>query len=68
MASILEKAGCDHVKAVGETNFRMAIDDIKAPLKTILNAAKRFCLDLWDKGGRQLAALEAEEYTTKVRL
>jgi hypothetical protein len=32
-----------------------------------MNVAKRF-FKLWNKGGRQLAALEAEEYTIKVRL
>jgi hypothetical protein len=28
---------------------------------------KRFFFELWDKGGGQLATLEAEEYTRKVR-
>jgi hypothetical protein len=46
----------------------MAIDDIKAPSKNVLNAAKRFFFELWNKGGQQLAALEVEEYTRKVHL
>jgi hypothetical protein len=51
MASVLEKAGCDHVKVVGEAGFDMAIDDIKAPSKNIPIAAKRFFFELWKKGG-----------------
>jgi hypothetical protein len=66
MASILEKAGCDHAKVVGEASIGMTVDDIKAPSKNVLSIAKRFFFDLCNKGGRQLAALEAEEYTMKV--
>jgi hypothetical protein len=65
MTSMLEKAGCEHV-TIGETNFGIAVEDIKAPLKNVLGEAKRFFFELWDKGGRQLAALEAEAYTRKV--
>jgi hypothetical protein len=68
MASVLEKAGCDHAKIVGEVSFGISVDDIKTPWKHVLNAAKRLFFELWNKGGRQLAALEAEEYTRKVRL
>jgi hypothetical protein len=51
MASVLEKAGCDHVKVVGEAGFDMAVDDIKAPSKNIPITAKRFFFELWKKGG-----------------
>jgi hypothetical protein len=68
MASVLEKAGCDHVKTVIEISFDMAFDDIKAPLKNVLNATRRFFFELWNKGGRHLAARETEEYTRKVCL
>jgi hypothetical protein len=57
---VLEKARCDLVKAVGEASFSMAVDDIKAPSKNVLNPAKRFFSELWDKGGQQLSVLEAE--------
>jgi hypothetical protein len=33
MSSLLEKTGCDHVKAIREATFNMAVDDIKAPSK-----------------------------------
>jgi hypothetical protein len=68
MAFVLEKVGCKHVKAIGKTNFDMGVEDIKDPSKSALGAAKRFFFELWDKGGRQLATLEAEEYTRKVCL
>jgi hypothetical protein len=68
IASVLKKAGCEHVKAERETDFGMVIEDIKAPSKSILGVAKIFFFELWDKGGRQLYALEAEAYTRKVYL
>jgi hypothetical protein len=46
----------------------MAVEDIKTPSKNVLSAPKKFFFELWDKGGRQLAALETEEYTRKVRI
>jgi hypothetical protein len=52
MASVLEKARCDHVKVFGEASFGMAVDDIKAPSKNVLNVAKRFFFELWNKGGQ----------------
>jgi hypothetical protein len=68
MTSVLEKAGCDHAKIVGEAGFGISVDDIKNPSKNVLKATKRFFFELWKKGGRQLAALEVEEYTRKVCL
>lgn len=63
MASVIEKASCDHVKAIEEPDFGMAVEDIKAPSKSATN---KFFFKLWNKGGRQLAAFEAKEYTRKV--
>lgn len=67
MASVLEKYGCDHVKAIGEAGFGIAVEDIKVPSKNVLSATNKFFFELWNKGGYQLAALEAEEYTRNVR-
>jgi hypothetical protein len=66
MASEVEKASCDHVKDVGGTSFSMTVEDIKGPSKSVLGAVKRFFFELWNKGGQQLATLEAKEYTKKV--
>lgn len=52
MSSVLQKDGCEHIKTIGEIDFVMAIEDIKAPLKSMLSAAKRFFFELWDKGGQ----------------
>lgn len=66
MASVLEKAGCSHVKDIGQAGFGMTVEDIKGPSKSVVSATKRFFFELWNKGGRQLAASKAEEYTRKV--
>jgi hypothetical protein len=66
MALVLEKSGCEHVKTIVETTFGIVVEDIKAPSKSVLGAAKRFFFELCDKGDRQLAALDAEAYMKKV--
>jgi hypothetical protein len=65
MASVLEKAGCEHAKIVGEAGFDMSIDDSKTPSKNVLDIVKRFFSKLWNKGGQELAASEAKEQTRK---
>jgi hypothetical protein len=40
----LEKAGCDHAKAVTQPDFAFSADDIKKPLA-----------EVWQKGGREIA-------------
>jgi hypothetical protein len=52
MASVLEKTGWEHAKIVGEAGFSMNIDETKTPSKNVLNVAKRFFFELWNKGGR----------------
>jgi hypothetical protein len=68
MASVLEKDGYDHARIVGGAGLGIGVDDIRNPLKNVLNVVKRFFFELCNKGGRQLAASEAEEYTGKVCL
>jgi hypothetical protein len=51
VASVLEKADCNHAKDIGETSFDMTIEDIKSPLKSVLDATKRFFFELWNKVG-----------------
>lgn len=62
IASVLEKAGCEHVKAIRETDFDMTVEDIKGPSKSMIGTTKTFFFELWDNDGRQLAALEVEAY------
>jgi hypothetical protein len=56
------------VENIRKMDFGIVVEDIKVPSKSVLDAAKRFVFELWDKGGRQLAAMEAEAYTKKVCL
>jgi hypothetical protein len=44
IASILEKAGCDHVKATTEAEVAFSIDDIKTPRPKLLQWAENFIL------------------------
>jgi hypothetical protein len=46
MVLVLEKAGCDHARIVGESCFDIGVDDIKNPSKNVLNAMKRFLFEL----------------------
>jgi hypothetical protein len=50
MTSVLEKAGCKHIKTIGKPNFDTTVEDIKMPSKDALNAAKRFFFEVWNKG------------------
>lgn len=54
---MLEKVGCEHIKTISKTDFNMNIEYIKKPSKEVLNATKRFFVEIWDKCGRQLAKL-----------
>lgn len=40
--SVLEKAGCSHVKTVGRPNFGISIEDIKKPTRETVNIMKHF--------------------------
>jgi hypothetical protein len=51
ITSMLENADYQHVKVIGEANFGMVVEDIRAPLKNILSVVKRFFFELWNKGG-----------------
>jgi hypothetical protein len=54
VAAILEKSGCDHVKAAaqGET---FSVEDTKEPLAEATLMGKKFYSDVWMKGGREIA-------------
>jgi hypothetical protein len=41
MAFMLEKAGCEHIKAISITDFGMDIEDIKKPSKVVFNATSK---------------------------
>ena len=53
--SILEKAGCEHAKAVVQPGFVFSADDIKDPSAEASVLGGRFYSDVWMKGGREIA-------------
>jgi hypothetical protein len=53
--SILEKAGCEHAKAVVQPGFVFSVDDIKDPLAKASALGRRFYSEVWMKGGRVIA-------------
>jgi hypothetical protein len=55
IAAILEKAGCDHVKAVAQAEAAFSIDDTKDPPTEATLMGRKFYSDVWANGGRELA-------------
>jgi hypothetical protein len=55
VATILEKAGCDHVKAVVQTEAAFSVDDTKDPSAEATLVGGKFYSDVWVNGGRELA-------------
>ena len=52
---ILEKAGCEHAKAVVQPEFVFLADDIKNPSVEASALGGRFYSEVWMKGGREIA-------------
>jgi hypothetical protein len=55
IAAILEKAGCDHVKATAQAEVAFFIDDTKDPSAEATLVGEKFYSDVWVNGGRELA-------------
>jgi hypothetical protein len=55
IAAILEKAGCDHVKATAQDEAAFSIDDTKDPSAEATLVGGKFYSDVWANGGRELA-------------
>jgi cell division septum initiation protein DivIVA len=55
IATILEKAGCDHVKAVAQTEAAFSTDDTRDPSAEATLVGGKFYSDVWVNGGRELA-------------
>jgi hypothetical protein len=56
IAAILEKAGCDHVKATAQTEAAFSTDDTRDPLAEATLVGGKFYSDVWVNGGRELAS------------
>jgi hypothetical protein len=55
IAAILEKAGCDYVKAVAQTEVAFSIDDTKDRSAEATLVGRKFYSDVWVNGGWDLA-------------
>jgi hypothetical protein len=55
ISAILEKAGCDHVKAIAQTEAAFSLDDTKDPSAEATLVGGKFYFDVWVNGGRELA-------------
>jgi hypothetical protein len=54
VAAILEKSGCDHVKAVAHAET-FSVEDTKEPSAEATLMGGKFYSDVWMKGGREIA-------------
>jgi hypothetical protein len=55
VAAILEKAGCEHVKAVAQAEAAFSLNDTKDPSAEATLMGRKFYSDVWVNGGRELA-------------
>jgi hypothetical protein len=51
----LEKAGCEHVKILAQTEAAFSIDDTKDPSAEASLVGRKFFTDIWENGGRGMA-------------
>jgi hypothetical protein len=55
ISAILEKAGCDHIKAVAQAEAAFSVDDTKDPSAEATLICGKFYNDVWVNGGREMA-------------
>jgi hypothetical protein len=55
ITTILEKAGCEHVKAVAQAEAAFSLNDMKDPSAEATLMGGKFFSDVWVNGGRELA-------------
>jgi hypothetical protein len=55
IAAILEKSGCDHVKALAQAEATLSIEDTKDPSAEASLVGGKFFTDIWENGGRGMA-------------
>jgi hypothetical protein len=55
ISAILEKAGCDHIKAIALAEAAFSVDDTKDPSAQATLMGGKFFNDVWVNGGREMA-------------
>jgi hypothetical protein len=55
ISAILEKAGCDHVKTLAQTEAAFSVDDTKDSSAEASLVGRKFYTDIWENGSREMA-------------
>jgi hypothetical protein len=55
ISAILEKAGCDHIKAIAQAEAAFSVDDTKDPSTEETLMGGKFYNDVWVNGDREMA-------------
>ena len=55
VAAILEKAGCEHIKTLAQTEAAFSIDDTKDPSAEASLIGGKIFTGIWENGGRGMA-------------
>jgi hypothetical protein len=55
VATILEKAGCDHVKILAQAETAFSVDDTNDPSAEASLTDGKFFTDIWENGGQGMA-------------
>ena len=55
VASVLEKAGCDHVKTLAQAEAAFSVEDTKDPSAEASLLSGKFFTDIWENGGQEMA-------------
>jgi hypothetical protein len=55
IVTILEKAGCEHVKVLAQAKAAFSIEDTKDPSVEASLVGGKFFTDIWENGGRGMA-------------
>ena len=55
IAAVLEKTGCEHVKAAAQAEVIFSIDDTREPSAEATLMGGKFYSDVWMKGSREIA-------------
>jgi hypothetical protein len=54
IAAVLEKASCDHVKALAQAEAALSVEDTKDPSAEASLLGVKFFTDIWENGGREM--------------
>jgi uncharacterized protein (DUF1697 family) len=67
VAAILEKSGCQHVKAATQMETVFTVDNTKDPSAEVTLMGGKFYSNVWMKGGREIAdeAIKKNEKETQ---